>query len=425
MRRTAGGGIAPPTAANWLCEEAGAEPMPRSAPSARSQLPWETTSIYKRICCLGYQVWGHGCRCGTLGGSGVVPFWGAESPCILDMGQRDERLAALHRAALVHLRAARQWAQKELAAAAGARRQQIYAYESGRRLLTRRRLNDLAGLMGFGEQEIDLTLAFVQVVAAGLWDPDFEGGRGAGGEREGAPIARALEPATDEGLALRKAALRLGLEGAAAASQRMLQLARRRMAEAAVAEAAALWERLAGFGPRERLAMLDAEPEHWSWALAERLCRESEAEAANDPGATEEAVDAGVCRRHRRLFEGFGRSAGVCRLLGRCQVALRFGDEPSCDAVPPRPSRRSGGAPSRVPRPGAGAGQQDGSGACPLVERAHRGGAGEAGGRPGRLRAGAGRFHCPSHRQRRGWNWRSCIWRRAAPRRWRGSPKIC
>ena len=65
---------------------------------------------------------------------------------------------------LTLLRLAANWNQAELARAAGVRPTMISDYERGHKKLTRARLEELVGYLGFTEQSIDLTLRFVETI---------------------------------------------------------------------------------------------------------------------------------------------------------------------------------------------------------------------------------------------------------------------
>ncbi|HEX3527059.1 MAG TPA: helix-turn-helix transcriptional regulator [Thermoanaerobaculia bacterium] len=76
--------------------------------------------------------------------------------------------------------------------------------------------------------------------------------------------------------------------------------------------AAELWERLRGRDHSARLALVEETPKYQTWALAERLCHESVAEAADDP---KEAVRLAMLAL--RLVEVLsGEPAWLCLLAG-------------------------------------------------------------------------------------------------------------
>jgi tetratricopeptide (TPR) repeat protein/DNA-binding XRE family transcriptional regulator len=172
-------------------------------------------------------------------------------------------------AALTHLRVARGWTQQELALAAGKRRQVICAYESGgQRQVSREKVVELVALMGWGEDDVTLALLFGEALSATVPAPDI--------------AESPVEPSPAEARSARRLALRVGLAEASERRSQMLDLARDRRAEKARLAAAGFWDRLRGLAVAEQRETIEASPELHSWALAERLCEESERAAAND-----------------------------------------------------------------------------------------------------------------------------------------------
>jgi tetratricopeptide (TPR) repeat protein len=166
---------------------------------------------------------------------------------------------------LATLRKRRGWRGRDLEAAGGLPARSVSLYEVGKRRLTRERLEALAGVMGFGGEEIDSLLL--------NFDP-------AAGAAEAAP-ASPVDPTAEEARQVRQLASQLGRVAADLAGSHMLKRLRARRARQDRQRAAALWARLRKATPAERLLLVESAQEFQLWALAERLCEES-AEAASD-----------------------------------------------------------------------------------------------------------------------------------------------
>jgi transcriptional regulator with XRE-family HTH domain len=167
---------------------------------------------------------------------------------------------------LTYLRTARGWTQQDLAGTAGVGRQLICDLEKGtRRTLDRETLEGLATAMDYSGGDVTLALLFL-------------GGLQAGGGLRTSPI----EPSAAEYRRARRIAARVGLTETSRRYQQLLDLARARRVEQARRHGARLWEmsrRCPAGGLRERIRRL---AELHDWALAERLCDESERAAADD-----------------------------------------------------------------------------------------------------------------------------------------------
>jgi tetratricopeptide (TPR) repeat protein len=170
--------------------------------------------------------------------------------------------------ALSILRQARGWTQKRLAAAASTHGNVICEYEAGSgRTLPRETFDRLVGLMGYGADEVDLTVLYVAGLLAGL----------------GVERVTPIDPPVAEQRRIGQIAAYVGLVEAGRMQARLRRIARGRHAEAARQAAGEQWEELRKVGlPRQR-ALVEARAELQNWALAVRLCEESEREAAESP----------------------------------------------------------------------------------------------------------------------------------------------
>lgn len=156
---------------------------------------------------------------------------------------------------LTILRVLQGWAQKDLAAALGCGPSLLCDYESGRKPLSRRRLEEIAARMEVTPAAIDDLLAFLR---------DFR------------PCLGAAEEET------RRSALVDRFAGAAKGyANAMLALSDERLAEDARREARDLWEKLARHSPARRRTLVEGTLRYQSWALAELVCEKSLAAAAD------------------------------------------------------------------------------------------------------------------------------------------------
>jgi tetratricopeptide (TPR) repeat protein len=171
--------------------------------------------------------------------------------------------------ALGYLRVARGWTQKRLAAAAGTRGQVICEYEAGtrRRQLNRETFDRLTALLGYGPDEVDLTILFV----AGLTS------------RTGDDCLTPIDPPPGEQRRIDRIAAYVGLLEAGRMRAELRRLAGGRRAAAARSAAGGLWEELRRHTPAWQRRLVETRPELHTWALAERLCEESERVAAERP----------------------------------------------------------------------------------------------------------------------------------------------
>jgi transcriptional regulator with XRE-family HTH domain len=166
---------------------------------------------------------------------------------------------------LAILRKRRGWTGRDLEAASGISARSVSLYEVGDRHLSRERLEALVAAMGFGVEEIDfLLLSF-----------------GPAAEAPDAAAASPVDPTAEEARQVRQLAAQLGRVAADLTGSHMLKRLRARRAHQDRQWAAELWPRLKKAKPAERLLLVESAQEFQLWALAERLCHESE-DAASD-----------------------------------------------------------------------------------------------------------------------------------------------
>jgi transcriptional regulator with XRE-family HTH domain len=179
---------------------------------------------------------------------------------------------------LTYLRAARGWTQRDLAVAAGVPRQLICDMEKGsRRQLHREALDELVAAMDYGPEDVTLGLVFL-------------GGFHASRNPRSSPI----EPLPSDIRRARRIAARVGLAETSRMHQQLLDLARARRVELARRQAASLWESLRRCPAGRLRDQISRRPELYDWALAERLCDESERAAADDAARALELARAAV-----------------------------------------------------------------------------------------------------------------------------------
>jgi tetratricopeptide (TPR) repeat protein len=211
--------------------------------------------------------------------------------------------------ALTHLRVARGWTQQELAAAAGARKSLISDYEKGRRkTLSIETLRDFLVLMGYQPEDINLALLF-QAALSGT-DGD-----------EHARLSPAEPSARELRLASRLGA-QAGLRQATHVRARLLELARFRRVSREREAASDLWRRLRQCKASEQLDLIERSREFHTWALAERLCDESEGAASDS--AQEARRLAELALRVAELVPGQG--AWNSQLLAYCWAFVANAD---------------------------------------------------------------------------------------------------
>ncbi len=197
---------------------------------------------------------------------------------------------------LATLRKTRGWTGRDLSAASDVSAKTISLYETGRRTLSRQRLDTLAAAMGFGPEEVDRLLL--------QFGPPAE-------VTEEAPLSP-VDPSPDELRWIRQLAADFGATVGEVAERFLRHELRAFWAEEDRQEAARLWDRLKGLAPAERWRLVEASEELQLWSLAERLAHESE-EAASD--RADRALE--LARLAVRVAELAPGSAAWCsRLMG-------------------------------------------------------------------------------------------------------------
>ncbi len=166
-------------------------------------------------------------------------------------------------AVLRFLRLAAGWSEAELAQALGISPGLISKYEKGRKTLSRERLEELLAVMDVPPEAVDACLYALEVAFPR--------------EVPGSPV----DPSPAERRSIHRAAAGAGQKAAEATAEKLAQNARRMRAAQARRQAGELWEALSLLAPKQRRAAVEAEPKYWTWALAERLCSESERAAAH------------------------------------------------------------------------------------------------------------------------------------------------
>jgi tetratricopeptide (TPR) repeat protein len=179
------------------------------------------------------------------------------------------------------------WTQKDLAAAHGLASSMISEYISGDRELTLERLEELLAPLGVGADRIEQGVA-----AAALLCP------------EPPEPATPVDPTPEERRIIDRATARVQKFVGADFKARWIAKIRKANAAADREAADALWRRLKAFPAEERPRQVEQTPDFHTWALAERLCAESEEMApASAPLSLELAELARCAARHARVPE--------------------------------------------------------------------------------------------------------------------------
>ena len=164
---------------------------------------------------------------------------------------------------LVTLRTLRGWTQAQLAQAAGISRKTVQLYET-EKAPPRPLLEKLAAVMGYGSETIDYLLLGLTLAAGPPQSPR-------------SPV----DLAPGERRALQQVAARNGIVSRDLTERHAEKLARALRARQDRDEARRLWVRLKLYTSDQRWLLVEKAREFQTWALAERLCHESE-EAASD-----------------------------------------------------------------------------------------------------------------------------------------------
>ncbi len=166
-------------------------------------------------------------------------------------------------ASLRFLRFAHGWSEEELGRALNIKPVLISRYERGSKTLSRERLEKLLAVMGVPPEAVDGALYTLGV------GPAFEG--------PGSPV----DPTPEERRKIHQSAAVAGHGTAEATRSQLTANIRQLRAQQDRNQAGELWQTLQELSPRERLAAVETKKKYRSWALAERLCAESERAAAH------------------------------------------------------------------------------------------------------------------------------------------------
>jgi transcriptional regulator with XRE-family HTH domain/tetratricopeptide (TPR) repeat protein len=175
---------------------------------------------------------------------------------------------------LTMLRSARGWNQKDLALASGIPNSILSDYETGRRTLSREKLERIATALKMGPEAIEMSLLALGFIQSQEEPPDSPLGLT---EKERRAIKRAAAMAAREAANTTRTTLTRSFETTKIREARE--------------EAEELWERLKRYSPRERRVFVESAREFQSWAFCERLCAESERAAAADAGRALDLAD--------------------------------------------------------------------------------------------------------------------------------------
>jgi len=166
-------------------------------------------------------------------------------------------------ASLRFLRFAHGWSEEDLGRALDIKPVLISRYERGSKTLSRERLEQLLDVMGVPPEAIDGALYTLGVGLA------FEG--------PGSPV----DPTPEERRKIHQAAAVAGHGAAEATRSQLTANIRQLRTQQDRNRAGELWQTLRELSPRERLTAVETKRKYRNWALAERLCAESERAAAH------------------------------------------------------------------------------------------------------------------------------------------------
>jgi tetratricopeptide (TPR) repeat protein len=171
------------------------------------------------------------------------------------------------------LRSLPNWTQEELSRASGVDRGLISDYELGDKAPSGRTLERLASAVRLPFSHVEALLPMFRMARLAR-----EGGADSGGGSPKGETPQRVAEGLDQ--AILSAVLPwikphlLELEALVSRAQGVPPIQARR-------EADELWECLRELSPKRRRAAVEAEPRYWMWAVAERLCTESERAAAH------------------------------------------------------------------------------------------------------------------------------------------------
>jgi transcriptional regulator with XRE-family HTH domain len=190
---------------------------------------------------------------------------------------------------LTTLRSSRGWSQKALGEAAGLPHGFISDYEVGRRPLTRPKLEELAALLDYPAEAIDVQL----FAARFLRDPE-------------PPPGRPLSPTHSEMEQIEWSLARAVRLAVDVGREELVRGFREQGIREDRARAEELWEILKPHTPTDRWSLVGRSQELRSWALCERVCAESERAAAADAGRALDLADLALhIANHIRGPEGW------------------------------------------------------------------------------------------------------------------------
>jgi transcriptional regulator with XRE-family HTH domain len=174
------------------------------------------------------------------------------------------------------LRALPRWTQEELSRASGVDRGLISDYELGAKAPSRKTLERLASAVRLPYSHVEALLPMFRAARRAAED-------GLNRAEAGVPesVAEGLDQAILSAVIPRIKPHLLELEALVKGDEEV-------PAAQARQQAADLWETLSRMPIRQRRAAVEAEPKYWTWAVAERLCAESERAAAHRAGQASE-----------------------------------------------------------------------------------------------------------------------------------------
>ncbi len=218
--------------------------------------------------------------------------------------------------ALRHLREEAGWTQTALEAAAGLGPTAVTKLERGVHHLGRAEAERLVRILGYPDGTLERTLAVVEQL----------------------PRREVVEdsPATltpSEYRAVEMAASGLGRKVAAAAREEYGAVLRAKRWQADRKAAGKVWKRFHRLAEKERQALVAGDPNHQTWAFAERLCFESIREASHDADQARKLAELALTAAERspgaeswrNVLVGFAHAfvANIWRVLGDFQQANR------------------------------------------------------------------------------------------------------
>ena len=152
---------------------------------------------------------------------------------------------------------------EDLARALGIQPALISAYEHGRKPLSRDRLEELLTVIEVPPEAIDAVLLALAIVHPAT--------------NPGSPV----DPSPADRRSIDQSAAMAGLKAVESTLAQLTANARRLHAAQARQQAGRLWKTLSPLNPEKRQATVEKNRRYWAWALAERICAESERAAAH------------------------------------------------------------------------------------------------------------------------------------------------